>query len=150
MSTVRRSSRLAHLGRTVSKKAPIVRLVIQTNQKLHWIRSLATLDEAFLKNYRNEALLINRFALSDGTFVNMFALPDHASEVEPWYILNEIASTLNLDGKRKLLDVLDDDDDELGFEMLVHGPVLLVRIDEDNQELTMSLDDYRDLCDLYL
>jgi hypothetical protein len=142
------SARIANhnIRRTVKCERGHRRLVINVNNSIKWINTRSETCEQFID--KKFALLINTLALSDGTFVRLYALPDHASDVEPWYILNERASHWNIDTGTSISEIIDGDS-SVQFGKLVHGPVMLTRVDEDGQELGLNRDSYNDLCELY-
>jgi len=150
MKATRTSNRLStrvatyNIRRVIKSQTGRRRLVINVSQRLTWVNNAVETRERFMD--KKSALLVNTMAISDGTFVQMFAFPDHATDED--YILNEAASRLNLESGVSLSFVLDDDE-FTHFDNLVHGPVLLIRVDEDGQELGLNHDNYKDLCELY-
>lgn len=77
------------------------------------------------------------FELQDGTFVHLYVLSNHASEEEPWFILNDYASKICCDTNFDELMNSGISDEEL-VKHQVNGPVLLIRVDEDDKELKVD------------
>jgi hypothetical protein len=141
---LRQSSRLAKQRIHHSADGRISkRLMIHPDNSLDWLTP-KEINEAFLPQFKKTALLVRDIALPDGTFLRMYALPDHKSDVEPWYILNVEASKLALENIA-LESIIDDEEmfDKYG-DQLVNGPVLLTKVDEDGDECQLEYQDYVD------
>lgn len=67
------------------------------------------------------------------------------------YILNVEATRLLMKKGESLCELLDRDDlKEFELDLLIRGPVLFTRVDEDGEELGMQREHWQDLKDLYL
>lgn len=87
-----------------------------------------------------EAKKLKTFDLIDGTYINMYVLPDHDSQIEPWYKANDYATKLLCGEKLEYIMYDEKVSDEERLKYFANGKVLLQRVDEDNQELRMTSD----------
>lgn len=100
-----------------------------------------------MENFQRQALKVQSFAIEDGTFVNMYAYPDH-EDLDQDYILNVGASGLRLPEKVSLKFLFADNCDakyEQYSKYLVYGHALFQRVDEDGTELGLERNQLKEL-----
>jgi len=129
---MRRSNRIAQISNLQSTKQ-IQRVIV-----VNYPEQFVFID----KNSSNKKFLnINQlkhhetFALEDGTFIKLYIRHDHDRDEEPWYILNVYATNLCLDMSREEYEQLLDCEK---IRKHINGTVLLIRVDEDGQEMSID------------
>lgn len=137
----------ARIHSTIKKQTGKRRALIHVNDTVQWLATNSDSDLHFLPRFKRDALFVKSLSLSDGTFVNMYAFPDSTTDID--YILNERASRFNLPHGSSINTFLDSDEDSERSQ-LVHGPVLLARVDEDGTELGLDKGAFDDLCETHL
>jgi hypothetical protein len=128
-----------------------VRFIIDVMGNVSITKTTHDTQQLFMTNYKKDALQIKMFTMTDGTFIYMYAEPDHQTDIEPWFIFNSVATRLALeptdiqleDGE--ILDIYN-----LPLENTVNGVVMLQRVDEDGDELGMNYSHYQELLEDYI